>query len=124
MQVVLCVEYNELVNFNQQTIQLSWWSLVEKMSTLKIKPGDLNFPDIVYKMNIDGQPVPIIQGTGIRVQTIVIAVDEWKDTPAYVAQQYNLPEGLIKEALAFYSAHKMMVDALIQLDEDAENKRA
>jgi len=113
-----------LVNFNQQTIQLSWWSLVEKMSTLKIKPGDLNFPDIVYKMNIDGQPVPIIQGTGIRVQTIVIAVDEWKDTPAYVAQQYNLPEGLIKEALAFYSAHKMMVDALIQLDEDAENKRA
>jgi uncharacterized protein (DUF433 family) len=103
--------------------QLILWSLAEKVTALKSKLDDPNFPDISYKMSAEGQPIPVIRGTGIRVQTIVIAVNEWNDTPAYIAQQYSLSERVVDETLAFYSAHKKLVDALIESDDEAENKR-
>ena len=103
--------------------QLILWSLAEKVTALKSKLDDPNFPDIAYKMDAENQPIPMIRGTGIRVQTIVVAVNEWNDTPVYIAQQYSLSERIVKQALAYYSFHKKWVDALIASDDEAANKR-
>ena len=104
--------------------QLILWSLAEKVTALKAKIDDPNFPNISYKVDAEGQLVPMIRGTGIRVQTIVVAFNDWGDSTAYIAQQYDLPERLVKEVLSFYAAHKKAVDALVQMDDETANKHA
>ena len=90
------------------------------MTALKSKIDDPNFPDITYVLDADNQLVPFIKGKGIRVQTLVIAFHEWKETPEEIAQQYDLPPKTIKQVLAFYEAHKKTVDALIDSNDEAE----
>jgi len=58
----------------------------------------------------------VLGGSRIRVQTIVLCNRDWGETPAEIALQYGLPEGLIKEALEFYQAHQAEIDLLIQAD--------
>ena len=94
--------------------QLILWSLAEKVTSLKSKIDDPNFPDVTYKLDTTNQLVPIIKGAGIRVQTIVIAFHEWHETVPEIAKQYSLPERTVKEVLSFYQAHKKAVDALIE----------
>ncbi len=71
--------------------QLILWSLAEKVTALKSKLDDPNFPDITYKLDADNQLVPYIKGKGIRVQTLVIAFYEWKEPAAELSRQYDLP---------------------------------
>ena len=103
--------------------QFILWSVAEKVSALKAGVDDPNFPGITYKRSASGIPVAVLRGTGIRVQTIVIANREWNETPAEIADQYNLPSGQIKEALSFYRAHQTEVDLLIQSDSMLELNR-
>jgi uncharacterized protein (DUF433 family) len=98
--------------------QLILWSLAEKVTSLKSKLDDPNFPNITYKLDTSSQPVPVIKGKGIRVQTLVLAHFHWKETIEELATQYELPQRSIKEALSFYNAHKTAVDALIQSNDD------
>lgn len=100
--------------------QLILWSLAEKVASLQSKLDDPDFPNIRYRRDSENQPVPVLRGTNLRVQTIVIAAQYWNEPTAQIAQQYDLSERLIKEALAFYSAHKDMVDALIQSNDKAQ----
>jgi uncharacterized protein (DUF433 family) len=100
--------------------QLILWSLAEKVTALKSKMDDPQFPDITYKMDAQGYPVPILRGKGLRVQTIVIAANVWNEPAMEIAQEYDLSERLVKEALSFYEAHKKMLDALIELNDEAE----
>jgi uncharacterized protein (DUF433 family) len=100
--------------------QLILWSLAEKVTALKSKIDDPNFPDITYKLDLDNQLVPIIKGKGIRVQTLVIAFYDWKESAAKISQQYDLPQKSVKQALSFYEAHKKAVDALIESNSEGE----
>lgn len=100
--------------------QLILWSLAEKVTELKSKIDDPNFPDITYKLDSDNQLVPYIKGKGIRVQTLVIAFAEWKELAAELSRQYDLPQKMVKQALSFYEAHKKVVDALIDSNSEAE----
>lgn len=100
--------------------QLILWSLAEKVTALKSKIDDPNFPDITYVLDSDNQLVPFVKGKGIRVQTLVIAFYEWKESVAEMARQYDLPQKTIKQVLAFYEAHKKVVDALIDSNSEAE----
>ena len=100
--------------------QLILWSLAEKVTALKSKIDDPNFPDITYKLDVDNQPLPMIKGKGIRVQTLVIAFYDWKESVVEISQQYDLPQKTVKQALAFYEAHKKVVDALIDSNTEAE----
>ncbi len=100
--------------------QLILWSLAEKVTALKSKVDDPNFPVITYKLDTGNQLVPVIKGNGIRVQTIAIAFHDWKETPAEIARQYSLPERTVKEALAFYDAHKKAVDLLIEASSETD----
>lgn len=45
--------------------QFILWAVTEKVSTLKA-----SFPQIAYRQGANGQLVPVIKGTGIRVQTV------------------------------------------------------
>jgi len=84
---------------------------------------DLNFPGITYRRGASDIPTPVLPGTGIRVQTIVIANKQWNDSPDKIASQYKLAVSQVKEALAFYQAHQAEVDLLIQADTNLENNR-
>lgn len=84
---------------------------------------DPDFPGIAYRRGASGIPAPVLRGTGIRVHTIVISNREWDETPEEIAVQYDLSEGLVKEALRFYRAHQAEVDLLIQTDSMLELNR-
>jgi uncharacterized protein (DUF433 family) len=94
--------------------QFILWLVAEKVSALKAGLDDPYFPGITYRRGASGIPVPVLRGTGIHVQTIVISNREWNETPAEIASQYELSEGLVKEALRFYQAHQAEIDLLIQ----------
>jgi uncharacterized protein (DUF433 family) len=99
--------------------QLILWSLSEKVTSLKSKIDDPNFPSVTYKLDSTNQLVPIIKGAGIRVQTIVIAFHDWHETIPNIARQYSLTEKTVKEVLSFYAAHKKAVDALIESNNES-----
>ena len=110
----------------QQGISLNQfilWSVAEKVSALKAGVDDPNFPGITYRRSASGIPVAVLRGTGIRVQTIVIANREWNETPAEIAGQYDQPVGQIKEALSFYQSHQAEIDFLIQSQSMLEMNR-
>jgi uncharacterized protein (DUF433 family) len=96
--------------------QFILWSVAEKVSALKAGMDDPDFPSITYRRGTSGIPSPVLRGTGIRVQTIVIANQKWNESPAEIATQYDLPVGQIKEAISFYQAHEAEIDLLIQSD--------
>jgi len=103
--------------------QFILWSVAEKVSALKVGMDDPDFPSITYRRGAAGIPVPVLRGTGIRVQTIVVSNQKWNESPAEIAGQYDLPVGQIKETLAFYQAHQAEVDLLIQSDSLLEMSR-
>jgi len=103
--------------------QFILWSVAEKVSALKSGLDDPNFPGITYRRGASGIPVPVLRGTGIRVQTIVVSSQAWNETPADIAAQYGLPEGSVKEALRFHEAHQAEIDLLIQSDAALELSR-
>ena len=97
--------------------------MAEKVSALKAGLDDPDFPGIAYRRGASGIPIPVLRGTGIRVQTIVISNQEWNETPGEIAAQYGLLESLVKEALRFYQAHQAEINLLIQSDSLLEMSR-
>lgn len=54
------------------------------------------------------------------MQTIVIASQN--NTPAEIAVDYDLPQVQVQEALGFYEAHRVEIDAHIQAEAALEPK--
>lgn len=102
--------------------QLILWSLTEKVTSLKGKLDDPDFPSVSYKRDTTNQLIPIIRGRGIRVQTIVLAANYWKESVADICKQYDLSKKMVEDALGFYAAHRQTVDALIAENEALEAK--
>ena len=84
-------------------------AVAERVSMLKQKLDDPAFPQIIYRSGASGQSVPVLRCTGIRVQTIAVAIRNWKLTPVQVAVEYGISESQVNEALAFYARHKGIV---------------
>jgi uncharacterized protein (DUF433 family) len=95
--------------------QFILWAVTEKVSSLKA-----SFPQISYRQGASGQLMPIIKGTGIRVQTIAIALQKWGMSPKQIANEYNLTEAQINEALTFYAVNKGQIDMAIALEQSLE----
>jgi uncharacterized protein (DUF433 family) len=93
--------------------QFILWSVSEKVGALKQALDDPNFPGITYRRGQSGIPTPVLRGTGIRVQTMIGAQRSWGMTPTEIADQYDLPESQVREALAFYDVHHSEIDAAI-----------
>jgi uncharacterized protein (DUF433 family) len=98
--------------------QFILWSVAEKVGGLLQGLEDPNFPGITYRRGAAGGLSPVLRGTGIRVQTIVIAAE---DRPiAEIAEDYDLTEIQVREAQGFYEAHKVEIDAYIQAESQME----
>jgi len=104
--------------------QFILWSVAEKVGDLKRSLDDPNYPNIAYRRGTSGILTPVLRGTGIRVQTIAINAFQWGMNPAQIADEYELPESLMKEALAFYDAHRTEIDTAILAEEAIESAHA
>jgi len=104
--------------------QFILWSVAEKVGALKQSLDDPAFPGITYRRGAAGQPTPVIRGTGLRVQTVVVAAQQWRMTPEEIAGEYELPKSQVEEALAFYEAHREEIDAAMAVDKQLEMNRA
>ena len=64
--------------------------------------------------------MPVLRGTGIGVQTVAVAAQQWEWSPAQIAAEYGLTEAQMKEALAFYEAHRQEIEASIAVEQALE----
>ena len=83
---------------------------------------DPDFPNITYRRGASGILSPVLRGTGIRVQTIILVSQN--NTLAEVASDYDLPLSQVQEALNFYKAHRAEIDVNIQAEAALEPKDA
>ena len=97
--------------------QFILWSVAEKVGELRSGLDDPRFPGITYRRGASGVPTPVVEGTGIRVQTIVSAIQHWGLQLGQVAAEYNLSEAQVRECRSFYEAHQTEIDASIQAEE-------
>jgi uncharacterized protein (DUF433 family) len=97
--------------------QFILWSVAEKVGELRRSLDDPAFPGITYRTGAARHPTPVIRGTGIRVQTIVIASHAWGLPVTQIATEWGLNERQVTEALAFYAAHRAEIDADIEAEE-------
>jgi uncharacterized protein (DUF433 family) len=100
--------------------QFILWSVAEKVGGLLQGLDDPNFPNITYRRGASGTLSPVLRGTGIRVQTIALASEN--NTPAEIAEDYDLSSLQVREALGFYEAHRAEIDAHIQAEAALEPK--
>ena len=100
--------------------QFILWSVAEKVGGLLQGLDDPEFPNITYRRGASGSISPVLRGTGIRVQTIVLA--NQNNTPVEIADDYDLPPTQVQEALSFYQAHRVEIDAHIQAEAALEPK--
>ena len=62
--------------------QFILWTVAEKVGALSQHLDDPTFPHITYRRGGSGQPVAVLRGTGLRVQTVVVATQTWGFPPA------------------------------------------
>jgi uncharacterized protein (DUF433 family) len=99
--------------------QFVLWAVAEKVGALKQK-ADLAFPEITMRLGASGVLTPIIKGTNIRVQTIAIAHSRWQQVPSKIADEYDLTETQVQNALAYYETHRTEIDATIAAEQALE----
>jgi uncharacterized protein (DUF433 family) len=105
----------------QQGISLNQfflWSIAEKVTEMKSSLLDPSFPRIIYRRGASAIPTPVIRGTGIRVETVVGFHYHWGEAEEAIAENYDIPVEAVREALAFYDAHKEEIDTLIRIEKD------
>jgi len=100
--------------------QFILWAVAEKVASLRHQLNDPTFPWITYRRGSSGQLIPVISGTGIRVQTLAIATHHWGWTPTQIAEEYGLTEIQVNEALGFYAAHRTEIDGAIATEQAIE----
>lgn len=96
------------------------WAVAEKVATLKQRNDDPDFPQITYVRGASGELVPVLRGTRLRVQTIVIAAHKWGFSPNQIADEYDISEAQVNEVLAFYATHSQEIDASIAAEQIIE----
>jgi uncharacterized protein (DUF433 family) len=110
---------NQGVSLNQFIL----WSVAEKVGALKQSLDDPDFPRVTYRRGASGYPVPVVRGTGVRVQALLVAARLWEMAPDEIAAEYDLTETQVKEALAFYEAHRTEIDAALESEQAMEEGR-
>lgn len=100
--------------------QFILWAVSEKVGSLKQQLDDPDFPLVTYRRSGAGQPTAVLRGTGLRVQTVVLAVRHWDMSQAQIAEEYGIGEAQVREALAFYAAHRQEIDASIAAEQALE----
>lgn len=102
--------------------QFILWAVSEKVGELKQQFDDPNFPQITYRRGVSGRPVPILRNTGIRVQSFVVASQNWGLSIKQIANEYSISQLQVKEALAFYKTHKPELDIELEAEKKLEEE--
>ena len=97
--------------------QFILWATAEKVGSLNQQIDDPAFPQITYRRGASGIPMPVLRGTGLRVQTIAVAHERWDMTPAEIAEEYGLTLQQIEAALAFFASHQAEIETHIAREE-------
>ncbi len=100
--------------------QFILWAVSEKVGSLKQHLDDPIYPQITYRRGAAGWPEPVLRGSGLRVQTLVVAAKRWGLSPAQVAEEFGQAEGTVREALAFYETHRDEIDANLAAEQLTE----
>ena len=80
---------------------------------------DPRFPLVTYRLGASAVPTPVLRGTGIRVQTVFIAAQQWGMTPAEIADDDGVPVKQVEEALAFATKHHQEISASLYAEQKA-----
>jgi uncharacterized protein (DUF433 family) len=102
--------------------QFIMWSVADKVASLQHGVDDPKFPGITYRRGASGSIAPVLRGSGLRVQTLVVDAQQGI-LVEQIAEEYDLEAARVKEALAFYNAHPVEIDANIQAERELEPKR-
>jgi uncharacterized protein (DUF433 family) len=108
---------------NKQGVSLNQfilWAVSEKVGSLAQQLDDPNFPNITYRRGASGNVTAVLRGKAIRVQTLVVAAQQWQMSPAEIAEQYDLKVSQVEEALTFYQAHQQEIDLAIEAEAELE----
>jgi uncharacterized protein (DUF433 family) len=97
--------------------QFILWAVAEKVGALHQRLDDPAFPHISYRRGAAGLPQPVLRGTGIRVQSIVVAHHDWRMSASQIAAEYELDEARVRQALGFYQAHRAEIDCDLEMEE-------
>ena len=100
--------------------QFFLWSISEKVTELKTSIDDPRFPTITYRRGASGIPTPVVRGTGIRVETLVVAHTQWNQSAAQLAEEYDLSLDAVEAALAYYQVHQAEINTLIRIEQEIE----
>lgn len=104
--------------------QFILWAVAEKVGSLKQHLDDPAYPQITYRRGASGRPEPVLRGSGLRVQTVVVAAEQWGLPPDRIAEEFSQAEGAVREALAFYDTHREEIDANLAVEQGAELRAA
>lgn len=101
--------------------QFILWAVAEKVGKLGQQLDDeLVFSDITYRRGVSSQPLPVLRGTGLRVQTLVVAAKQWGLSPNQIAAEYCLTVAQVNNALDFYTTHTAEIDMAIADEQTLE----
>ncbi|HWM93608.1 MAG TPA: DUF433 domain-containing protein [Thermoanaerobaculia bacterium] len=100
------------------------WAVAEKIGELKQGLDDSRFPRITYRRGASGQPIPVVRGTAIRVQTLAVESQDWQMSPAEIAEEHGLSLEQAQEALSFYQAYRAEIDASLAVEQQLESSHA
>ena len=104
----------------QQGISLNQfilWAIAEKVGALNQQLDDPAFPHVTYRRGAGGIPTPVLRGTGIRVQVIAVAHEQWGMSAEEIATEYDLSPTQIEAALAFFAAHRAEIETHMEREE-------
>ncbi len=71
---------------------------------------DPHFAGITYLRSASRQPTPVLRGTGVRVQALVVDAKQHGLSAEQLAQEYDLHPDQVREALSFYDAHRTEIE--------------
>lgn len=83
-----------------------------------------SFPRITYRCGASGHPTPIVRGTAIRVQALVVEAQHWQMSVAQIAEDHDLSLEQVQEALAFYQAYRAEIDTSLAAEQQLESSHA
>lgn len=96
--------------------QFILWATAEKVGALNQQLDDPQFPQITYRRGAAGLPTPILRGTGVRVQSVLVAAEQWGLSAEALAEEYGLAVKQIEEALAFAAVYRPAIETQIALE--------
>jgi uncharacterized protein (DUF433 family) len=101
--------------------QFILWAVSEKIGSLQQRLDDPRFPQITYRRTAQG-PTPVLRGTNLRVQTLVVAVKTWGMSVAEVAADYGLQIAQVESALQYYAEHSAEIDSAVAAEARLESQ--